>query len=328
MKLEFIILGLSLQVITFSSYSQESSIVPLINGNKWIYDVIYESSSNTLYGTQEKIVSYDTTTSLWACTCDSTYYFPLLLTWKIIIVKTYINNVIYHDNEYWFSDSSVFIKNSIYSATQRYVYSAYQLNDSTCFGFFDQDPDAEYAITLQQDTLWGNIIISQVHSVNWHRPTSPFIEVLETKCTDYFGPLYEYYGVFEFQGNWYMKIASLKGAIINGVLYGDTTTVSVNCNLDKPTRLSLNQNYPNPFNPSTKIKYSVNSTQKVTIIVYDLLGREIATLVNEEKPAGEYQVEFNTKSHSGEIRNLPSGIYFYQLRAGEYVETKKMVLLK
>jgi hypothetical protein len=68
--------------------------------------------------------------------------------------------------------------------------------------------------------------------------------------------------------------------------------------------------------------------------VYDLLGREIATLVNEEKPAGQYEVEFN--SHSGEVRNLPSGVYFYQLKAVDpesssgqgFVETKKMILLK
>jgi hypothetical protein len=58
------------------------------------------------------------------------------------------------------------------------------------------------------------------------------------------------------------------------------------------------------------------------------LGREIATLINEEKPAGEYEVEFNAVSHSGNVRNLPSGIYFYQLRAEDFIETKKMVLVK
>jgi len=91
---------------------------------------------------------------------------------------------------------------------------------------------------------------------------------------------------------------------------------------------TLYQNYPNPFNPSTKIQYSVNSTQNVKLKVYDLLGTEIATLVNEEKSAGEYEVEFNANSHSGSVRNLTSGIYFYQLKAGEYVVTKKMVLIK
>jgi len=113
-------------------------------------------------------------------------------------------------------------------------------------------------------------------------------------------------------------------------------------------KFSLNQNYPNPFNPVTTVSYQVPEREFVTLKVYDLLGREVATLVNEEKPAGSYEVQFN--SHSSEVRNLPasrqgltSGIYFYQLKvyhtnggAGDpsaisgqvYSETKKMILLK
>jgi hypothetical protein len=94
---------------------------------------------------------------------------------------------------------------------------------------------------------------------------------------------------------------------------------------------NLEQNYPNPFNPSTKIKFSVPSNVKgemsnVSLKVYDVLGNEIATLVNEELSPGEYEVSFD--SHSGEVRNLTSGIYFYTLRAGSFVQTKKMVLMK
>jgi len=70
----------------------------------------------------------------------------------------------------------------------------------------------------------------------------------------------------------------------------------------------------------------MKQSQLVTLKVYDVLGNEIATLVNESKTPGSYEVEFN--SHSSEVRNLPSGIYFYQLKAGSFVETKKMVLLK
>ena len=83
----------------------------------------------------------------------------------------------------------------------------------------------------------------------------------------------------------------------------------------------LSQNYPNPFNPVTTITYQIPQTGFVTLKVYDILGREVATLVNEEKPAGSYEVKF--------IGNgLTSGIYFYQLKAGDYSETKKMILLK
>jgi len=91
-------------------------------------------------------------------------------------------------------------------------------------------------------------------------------------------------------------------------------------------RFELKQNYPNPFNPSTKIKYSIPpiGTQRavsVQIKVYDVLGNEIETLVNEEKPVGTYEITW----YAGQ---LPSGVYFYQLQAGSFVETKKMLLLK
>jgi hypothetical protein len=92
-----------------------------------------------------------------------------------------------------------------------------------------------------------------------------------------------------------------------------------------PTKLSLDQNYPNPFNPSTNIQYAISSRQFVTLNVYDVLGKEVATLVNEEKPAGSYEVEFNPESS---IKNPASGIYFYQLIAGDFVATKKMILMK
>jgi photosystem II stability/assembly factor-like uncharacterized protein len=83
----------------------------------------------------------------------------------------------------------------------------------------------------------------------------------------------------------------------------------------------LNQNYPNPFNPNTKIKFSIPQSSQVVIKVFDILGSEIETLVNEEKPAGIYEITW----YAGQ---LPSGVYFYQLRAGSFVKTKKMVLMK
>jgi len=88
-----------------------------------------------------------------------------------------------------------------------------------------------------------------------------------------------------------------------------------------PSEFSLSQNYPNPFNPSTKIKYQIPEMSFVTLKVYDVLGNEVATLVNKEKPAGEYEVEFNASK-------LPSGIYFYQIKAGEFIQTKKMIFIK
>jgi len=94
---------------------------------------------------------------------------------------------------------------------------------------------------------------------------------------------------------------------------------------NSPNGFVLKQNYPNPFNPSTSIQYALNSSQFVTLKVYDALGNEVATLVNEEKGAGVYQVEFNP---TVSIKNSASNVYFYRLRAGSFSETKKMILMK
>jgi hypothetical protein len=88
-----------------------------------------------------------------------------------------------------------------------------------------------------------------------------------------------------------------------------------------PTKFSLEQNYPNPFNPTTIISWQSPVSSWQTLKVYDVLGNEVFTLVEEEKPAGTYEVEFDGAE-------LPSGIYFYQLKAGSFIETKKMVLLR
>ncbi len=100
-------------------------------------------------------------------------------------------------------------------------------------------------------------------------------------------------------------------------------TGSVITSIDKNKFLdySLSQNFPNPFNPSTTINYSVPKTSFVTLKVYDILGREIAILVSEQKKAGYYKVNFIGKS-------LPSGIYIYKMQTGNFVDTKKLILLK
>jgi hypothetical protein len=83
----------------------------------------------------------------------------------------------------------------------------------------------------------------------------------------------------------------------------------------------LEQNYPNPFNPSTNIRFTIPEKEHVTLKVFDVLGREITTLVNEVKEAGTYNIKFNAQ-------NLPSGVYLYTLAAGKYTATKKMMLVK
>ena len=109
----------------------------------------------------------------------------------------------------------------------------------------------------------------------------------------------------------------------NGVWRRPLTEIitSAENEITQPTEFLLSQNWPNPFNPITKIKYSVPQSLNVVIKVFDVLSNEIKTLVNEEKPAGTYELTWYAE-------NLPSGIYFYQLKAGEYAAVKKMILLR
>lgn len=110
------------------------------------------------------------------------------------------------------------------------------------------------------------------------------------------------------------------------------TVTSVDNNNILPSKFDLSQNYPNPFNPSTTISYQLSSTSKVVLKVYDIIGKEVATLVNKEQPSGNYKVNFNASNLSAGSQGLVSGVYFYRISAfgdaGNFTETKKMVLLK
>ena len=88
-----------------------------------------------------------------------------------------------------------------------------------------------------------------------------------------------------------------------------------------PTRFNLAQNYPNPFNPTTVIQYAIPVESHVTIKVLNAIGEEVAELLNETKAPGTYEINFNAKS-------LSSGVYFYRIQAGNFVETKRMMLIK
>jgi hypothetical protein len=108
-----------------------------------------------------------------------------------------------------------------------------------------------------------------------------------------------------------------------GALVGTTviTDVSRDETVGIPSTFALHQNYPNPFNPSTTISYDLPVRARVKLVIYNLLGQEVATLVNGEQEPGRYNVKFDA-------RGLPSGIYFYRLEAGKFVDVKKMILVK
>jgi hypothetical protein len=101
----------------------------------------------------------------------------------------------------------------------------------------------------------------------------------------------------------------------------DITVDVENFHTEIPTDFTLHQNYPNPFNPSTKIRFVIPKSSFVNLNVYNVLGKQVATLAREEKPAGNYEVEFSGT-------DLPSGVYFYKLQTGSFIQTKKMILLR
>jgi hypothetical protein len=145
----------------------------------------------------------------------------------------------------------------------------------------------------------------------------------DTRSDAYYQALWGYTGSFTIK---LFKSASYKLACLIYTAWvnaGSPLPSATDINSMKSGKMifQLMQNYPNPFNPSTKIQYAISSRQLVILKVYDMLGREVATLVNENQKAGNYEVEFNGS-------NLASGIYFYRLKDGNYISTKKLVLLK
>ncbi len=127
----------------------------------------------------------------------------------------------------------------------------------------------------------------------------------------------------------YTITRSLRGCIINGIMHGDTNMyLAVNpISTETPEKFSLLQNYPNPFNPATNIKFQIPKIGFVKLTIFDALGKEVQTLVNEQLSPGTFEADFDGS-------NLPSGVYYYKLvvgdntNNGDFTETKKMVLIK
>jgi len=117
-------------------------------------------------------------------------------------------------------------------------------------------------------------------------------------------------------------LTTLIGCYIDGTVYGDTNmTVGVDDENYFISNFKLYQNYPNPFNAQSTFKYELNERGFVDLRIYNILGKEVALLVHEEKLPGLYSIEFNAKG-------LPSGVYFYELKTGGKRQTRKMILLR
>ena len=295
----------SVQVIkSLSTPIEVLKLYPLIVGNKWVYD-IYGWWADTTYhsysGITVREVIGDTVMPngyLYYNLSDyTTFNYPPILFERIDTVSgkvyRYDATLGLPNDEYLIDDLLAEVGDSIYSS--RHQYQDYF--PFICVGerFFNK---------------WGISGPSKVFTI--------FDLTGYTYSLSQGVGIDSIYDSFDFGENF----VTLKGCIIDGVIYGDTTTVGLEGE-EKPiaNEFRLEQNYPNPFNPSTKIGFRISDRGFVSLKVYDVLGNEIATLINKELPAGEYETEFNGSS-------LPSGIYFYQLKAGESVDTKKMMLIK
>ena len=188
---------------------------------------------------------------------------------------------------------------------------------------FDAKVGDSWNIQIENSCDYGSMVIMQGKKDTVTTPAGVFTNCIHFKykkiCVD--AGLYDSWFVKGI-GEVKFKTDNIAGIIeYNLANYKLNTPTDVAIEQKENVTYRLFQNYPNPFNPSTKINYTVPKSGFVTIKVYDLLGREVTTLVNENKPVGNYNVEFNAGK-------LVSGVYFYRMNAGDFVQTKKLILLK
>jgi hypothetical protein len=164
---------------------------------------------------------------------------------------------------------------------------------------------------------------TQVYTASFESTSNIDIGYLNLDSFYYFKGLIDELSLF----NIALPRAEIQKHYNNGLLGLDYCAQSTDVSENKtfPNKYLLFQNYPNPFNPTTNIEFQISNSEFVTLKVYDVLGNEIAAIVNEQKPAGYYKEEFNASLYGG---NLSSGVYFYKLHAGEYIQNKKMILLR
>lgn len=257
--------------------------------------------------------------------------FPRKVVWNLI--NTPLGKINFFNTHFDYQSSSVRLQ----QATQTINYitqqeSQYQSIATILTGDFNDTPGSSPINCILNANFWDSFAEANPGLPGYTVPSNA-----PTSKIDYV--FYKYTGQLLIDSSRIIMNQPYSGNNYCSDHLGVMTTFSFNpSSIDDEGTLikdfELHQNYPNPFNPNTSIQYAVSSRQFVSLKVYDVLSKEVATLVNEEKPAGKYEVEFN--SHSVEGRNLTSGVYFYQLIAKgpesssgqEMIQTKKMVYLK
>lgn len=280
---------ISLTDTGFSADTSSVKFMPLSVGNMWVYD--YYTSSGFQYSTVTRVVS-DTV-------INSRRYYKL--------VGALFNGLYRCD-----TNTGSFM---MYGGPNN---CGYYTNESLVDSFSVQS--GMYSCSnLNSGSQTANQIVLNTNVPTFTRAFATGNSNGQTKFGKYIGLYHDILYMLNVPFRWY----TLRGARINGVKYGDTSGVTgINIvSSEIPEAFSLSQNYPNPFNPATKIRFSLPSTSYTKLVVYNLLGAEVAELFNSELQPGTYETVWNAEEYA-------SGIYFYKLTANDFVETKKMVLMK
>ena len=260
------------------------------------------------------------------------YYNQTIKTAEIIAVQSSFGKVYYHSIEFprcsndWLRTDS--ITGSLYtldSAGSCPNYYYFKSIDSISANVGDTitscgvNPSGAICSSIQQVNLFGHSYEQISFGYSYYGGTV-YIQKGWSYCKN-IGPTGYQVSVVG-GGGFSLETYTLKGCVINGVVYGDTTMTNIkSISNQKPSDYKLFQNYPNPFNPSTNIKFDIHKSSHVTLIIYNILGKELTTLVNEKVNAGSYEV-------SWDAIGFPSGVYFYKLIADDFIDTKRMLLVK
>jgi hypothetical protein len=299
-----------INILSVSIYSQ--LYFPLNIGDKFVYNYYYNYSSS--YTNIPFIITYNYRIVIDRDTIiNSKKYFLYKGMW--VRVDTVTGSLMSYDST---NSCSLYYKEKILDSLS----SPLNGSSNIC-------GDSYRCNSIYNDSLFGQISSSK--NFNYSYYSSHINMSFNRKYNSKFGLTYKDSVISQWWIGGSVNVTqrhTLLGCVINGIKYGDTTITNISIiSTNFPNDFSLSQNYPNPFNPTTTISYKVASYKVIRLVVYDILGKEIAVLVNEKQSPGMYEVKFpNVQSANVQ---LPSGVYFYTLFAdGNLIETRKMVLIK
>jgi hypothetical protein len=301
-------------VLFFFLYSNNSAQIdtsdyfPIKTGNYWEYWGLENWTTEWIMMTIESIGDTLMSNSMLYQIFEETIYTDTVNPWIIYsylrsegkIIYCYSNYDSCSSHEYIFYDFDK-VDSTIWPICYEYS-SNYRGIENTSYYFSP-------TLNIQYEGKIFNWVEITANDTSWAPMGSPYVDRIGKGI-----------GIID-RFMWDFSDFYIYGAKINNQIYGTLTSIEYNQNI--VSRYYLSQNYPNPFNPSTKISWQAPVSGWQTLKVYDILGNEVATLVNEYRNAGSYNEQFTINNVQ-----LSSGVYFYQLRVGDYLETKKMILLK